>query len=324
MPELKNISGFDGDLSTTEGKTRTFQAGVIRAFLETLEQDAISSKKIQARLMKEGASEEEAYLQVQELTDTLRSGKYSGEDGFIAKGQKLNIWDALAKGKQIQSLRAQWLAVDPDFLASIDPNLADVNSANAGVTVSMLGNAFSAFESFLKPKGATLKDAFQHTKAIDSKFDNPIGKDSENNYSTAKDLSKIFSNLYLGYSNKKELLIDINNKVVTTILPSGSSNQNYSILKKGTVLNYSGKVIGQVSVDGSVYSVDKKKIGKLLNTGQVIDLKGELIGELLDDDIVINNEDKVWPCLENITVEYAWKIIEKMIDNDYLNRKVKK
>ena len=38
----------------------------------------------------------------------------------------------------------------------------------------------------------------------------------------------------------------------------------------------------------------------------------------------INNEDKVWPCLESITVEYAWKIIEKMIDNDYLNGKVKK
>lgn len=28
----------------------------------------------------------------------------------------------------------------------------------------------------------------------------------------------------------------------------------------------------------------------------------------------INHDDKIWPCLENVSVDYAWKIIEKMID----------
>ena len=28
----------------------------------------------------------------------------------------------------------------------------------------------------------------------------------------------------------------------------------------------------------------------------------------------INAGDKIWPCLDAIDVEYAWKIIEKMID----------
>lgn len=28
----------------------------------------------------------------------------------------------------------------------------------------------------------------------------------------------------------------------------------------------------------------------------------------------INHDDKIWPCLEKISVDYAWKIIEKMID----------
>ena len=30
----------------------------------------------------------------------------------------------------------------------------------------------------------------------------------------------------------------------------------------------------------------------------------------------INKEDKTWPCLNNITVDYAWKIIEEMIDKE--------
>jgi hypothetical protein len=31
---------------------------------------------------------------------------------------------------------------------------------------------------------------------------------------------------------------------------------------------------------------------------------------------VIANGDKTWPCLDKVTTDYAWKIIEKMIDKE--------
>jgi hypothetical protein len=48
-----------------------------------------------------GLSEEEAYFQVQELTDALRNGNYSGEDGFLGKASKLGILADLGESNQV-------------------------------------------------------------------------------------------------------------------------------------------------------------------------------------------------------------------------------
>ena len=88
-------------------------------------------------------------------------------------------------------------------------------------------------------------------------------------------------------------IIDNEDNIVTTILPGGTSNKNYNVLKRGVILNYSGRVIGQVVADGSVISNDNVKIGHILNSGQAVNDKGILIGEVVEDDIVINENDQV-------------------------------
>jgi hypothetical protein len=97
-----------------------------------------------------------------------------------------------------------------------------------------------------------------------------------------------------GYLNARGEIIDTNDEVITSmILPGGISNNNHSVLKKGVILNYSGKVIGIVGVDGSIISTENKQIGHVLGTGQAVNDKGQLIGEIADTDIVINEQDKV-------------------------------
>ena len=96
-----------------------------------------------------------------------------------------------------------------------------------------------------------------------------------------------------GYINALGDIIGLDDTIVTTALPGGTTNKNYSILKRGVVLDYSGNIIGQVSMDGSVISSENKKIGKVSPSSQVVDNKGAIIGEIVKNDIVINLEDKV-------------------------------
>lgn len=123
---LKTI-GYGADLNTTQGKIQAFKGDMIKAFLEKIEQDAISSKKIYARLMEaNGMTEDEAYLQVSQLTDLLRKGKIgdSGKQkGFLTRAKELGIFKKdkdtdkfYLDDKQFESMISGWMASDEDFV----------------------------------------------------------------------------------------------------------------------------------------------------------------------------------------------------------------
>ena len=85
-----------------------------------------------------------------------------------------------------------------------------------------------------------------------------------------------------GYLNALGDVIGLDDGILTTILPGGITNNNYSILRRGSVFDYSGKIIGQVSVNGSVISSNKENIGKTASVAQVVDNKGIPIGEIVN------------------------------------------
>lgn len=100
--------------------------------------------------------------------------------------------------------------------------------------------------------------------------------------------------------------------------PAGTSNKNYSVLKHGVVLDYSGRIIGQVVADGSVVSADNRRIGKILSSGQAVNDRGILLGEIVEGDIVINEQDKVvgFVNAEGKVLDEEQAVIGKMISSN--------
>ena len=121
-----------------------------------------------------------------------------------------------------------------------------------------------------------------------------------------------------GYINALGDIIGLNDTIITTALPGGITNKNYSLLKRGIVLDFSGKIIGVVSMDGSVLSQDRQKIGKVTALGQVVDNSSKLIGEVITNDIVINQEDKVvgYVSSDGKVIDQEQKIIGRIISSN--------
>ena len=121
-----------------------------------------------------------------------------------------------------------------------------------------------------------------------------------------------------GYLNALGDIIGIDDKIETTVLPGGASNKNYSVLKRGVILNYSGHVIGQVAPDGSIISTDNQPIGRILSTGQAVNNKGVLIGEIIEGDIIISDEDKVIGYInaEGKALNFEHSVIGKVISSN--------
>lgn len=171
-------SMYKTGFADNNGATSAVQSALIRATMESFEQDAISSKKIYARLIgKEGMSEDQALLAVKDLVSAIHEGRFADTDdqkGFLTIAKNLNVLDEIMNGKQFETVasqiiaggdKAQIAALAKMGVASVDKEgkFASFN----GATMANLVEAFNSFEAYLKPMGLSLKDATNYSKALD-------------------------------------------------------------------------------------------------------------------------------------------------------------
>lgn len=162
MRENMRTLGYDtGNTSTEEDMRKSFNADVVKAFLQTLEQDAISSKKIYARLEQikaekgEEFSLEQAGDEVWHLIQTLRSGDFTG---FINEAINMGIYKDTMADQPIQSLRARWMSNDTtkNFLQNyVGEDFVSMN-AGAGLSSEFVQRAFADVQSYLQSRNANL------------------------------------------------------------------------------------------------------------------------------------------------------------------------
>ena len=171
-------SMYKTGFADNNGATSAVQSALIRATMESFEQDAISSKKIYARLIgKNGMSEDQALLAVKDLVSAIHEGRFADTDdqkGFLTIAKNLNVLDEVMSGKQFETVvsqiiaggdKAQIDALTKMGIASVDKE-GKFTSFN-GATMANLVEAFNSFEAFLKPMGLSLKDATNYSKALD-------------------------------------------------------------------------------------------------------------------------------------------------------------
>ena len=99
--------------------------------------------------------------------------------------------------------------------------------------------------------------------------------------------------VYRGYINALGELMDLNGSFVTFVLPGGITDKNLSVLKRGTVIDFAGNIIGSVLPDGTVVNTKNVIIGSAYPDGKVSNDEGRIIGEIVSGDIAINNQDKI-------------------------------
>ena len=123
---FQNVGLFsDADTKTREAMYKTgfadnngaisaVQSALIRATMESFEQDAISSKKIYARLIgRDGMSEDQALLAVKDLVSAIHEGRFADTDdqkGFLTIAKNLNVLDNVMNGKQFETVASQIIA----------------------------------------------------------------------------------------------------------------------------------------------------------------------------------------------------------------------
>ena len=158
-------TGFD-ELSGQNGADAKF----IRAFFEVFEQDAISAKKVFARLSAaHGGGEEGDQVAVDELTklfDTILKGSMTDIQSAITQAQKMGILGDLLDSRQFQNARFSLRETDYDLYKqmgldqyeTVDDN--DKVVAAEGIPLEVLTNALNRFNSYLTSQGYNgLKDA---------------------------------------------------------------------------------------------------------------------------------------------------------------------
>ena len=171
-------SMYKTGFADNNGTTSAVQSALIRATMESFEQDAISSKKIYARLIgKEGMSEDQALLAVKDLVSAIHEGRFADTDdqkGFLTIAKNLNVLDEIMNGKQFETVASQIIAggdkAQIDALAKMGVASVDKEGKFAsfnGATMANLIEAFNSFEAYLKPMGLSLKDATNYSKALD-------------------------------------------------------------------------------------------------------------------------------------------------------------
>lgn len=171
-------SMYKTGFADNNGATSAVQSALIRATMESFEQDAISSKKIYARLIgKEGMSEDQALLAVKDLVSAIHEGRFADTDdqkGFLTIAKNLNVLDEIMSGKQFETVASQIIAggdkAQIDALTKMGVVSVDKEGKFAsfnGVTMGNLIEAFNNFEAYLKPMGLSLKDATNYSKALD-------------------------------------------------------------------------------------------------------------------------------------------------------------
>lgn len=171
--ESMNKTGF----ATNNGAIGEIYSGIIRATMESIEQDAISSKKIYARLIKNGASEDGSILEVNKLMEAIHAGRYGDSDkdgqGLLSIAKDLGIFDETNFGKQFQTVIAQLAAKgNQDILSQLSKmGIGGYDNNDKfqfnGVNMQQIMEAFTAFDAFIKPTGATMADAMSYSKNID-------------------------------------------------------------------------------------------------------------------------------------------------------------
>ena len=171
-------SMYKTGFADNNGATSAVQSALIRATMESFEQDAISSKKIYARLIgKNGMSEDQALLAVKDLVGAIHEGRFADTDdqkGFLTIAKNLNVLDEVMSGKQFETVVSQIIAggdkAQIDTLTKMGIASVDKEGKFAsfnGATMANLVEAFNSFEAFLKPMGLSLKDATNYSKALD-------------------------------------------------------------------------------------------------------------------------------------------------------------
>lgn len=158
-------TGFD-ELSGQNGADAKF----IRAFFEVFEQDAISAKKVFARLSAaHGGGEEGDQVAVDELTklfDTILKGSMTDIQSAITQAQKMGILGDLLDSRQFQNARFSLRETDYDFYKQMGLDQYETVDGNGkvvaaeGIPLEVLTNALSRFNSYLTSQGYNgIKDA---------------------------------------------------------------------------------------------------------------------------------------------------------------------
>ena len=170
---MEALNYTTGNMSTDADMEKEFNADVVKSFLQQLEQDAISSKKIYARLQKvrqdrhQDDSKEAVGQDVAELISALRGGDVHK---YIELSKEMGIWDEMKADQPIQALRARWLSTETqrDFLRrKIGADFADVNNAGANLTDQQIEASFGHVGQFFKEHGGiTLADATTWNKKM--------------------------------------------------------------------------------------------------------------------------------------------------------------
>lgn len=173
-------SMYKTGFADNNGAARKVYSGIIRATMESIEQEAISSKKIYARLMKKGMSENDSILEVNKLMEAIHTGRYGDSDkdgqGFLSLAKDFGIFNTENFGKQFQTVVAQLVAGnEQDVIDQISKmgigDFDDKGNFNfKGANMSQIMEAFTAFDAFIKPTGANMSDAVTFSKNIDKYY----------------------------------------------------------------------------------------------------------------------------------------------------------
>ena len=279
----KTMLGF-GELnanSTLEEKQMAANSLLINAFFESLEQDAISAKKVQARLLKKAlaerdnpdAIEEEGTAIINELTelvDLFKSGKF--EDAFnlaVDKGIVKVDKNGVIDGRQFEFARGVIQQLDPEVSHSLFGNI----NGNFGVNSKDLIASFKKLENYAATAGFSLGDL-----TIANKVD---GSNQRGEMAVEKFLTETF-NKYRKVTQE----VDKNGNYTSKIDPEKvNSNTN---VKYEAYLSKQGKDFGK-NHKYEAFNFDGTEVGELEDSVTNL-VKPHIDKNKLSDDVKRNME----------------------------------
>ena len=211
----KEFSGFGvlGPDATQEDKMQAAFSTIINAFTESLEQDAISAKKVAARMLKSG--DQAGLNELSSLEDLMRQGKLvdavqksidlgilkTDENGYFS-GRQMEIARTLLEITDEDTAKQLGLdkGISKDILIKAIQELANYAKNKGFELVDMLYNN----ESVMSGNSRTDKESKRKDKAITARLKTPTGKK----------FRKISSKPVSSDSNKPKIEADLVYKVL--------------------------------------------------------------------------------------------------------------
>ena len=167
------LAGFGHDMNTTAGRETAILSSLISAFTESLEQDAISAKKVMARLINNDSADA-ALNELNILENALKSGDIeSAVQGAIDLGILKVDDNGMINSRQFKLAQLTALKTTPEEAKRL--------GIDSGISVSHLMTSIKALKQFAENNGIDIKSIIWNNEELIDKARRNASKNSLKN-----------------------------------------------------------------------------------------------------------------------------------------------